>query len=165
MSQFTLSEEARDWQIPPQDMVKIWDDRKIILIYATASNSRNKRIFAEHLMDHRLVLQLPPTRAFNSTMTFVFESDEQKTYLVDITQAMQKDKIAILVWFYSGLERLKKGKVWDKHAAKMRRLDRQHVVVFMGTLPAWEFMSADRWSCWKASPNYTLIPFATDAVM
>lgn len=152
-----MAQEKRAWQSGLENMIRIEDDRKIILIYDTVGNS-GKSIFAEYLEYHRLALELPPLRAFEDLLQFAYGFDDQKAYLVDMPRAMKKDKLSE---FYSGLECLKNGVVWDKrYAAKKRRMDRPQVVVFTNTLPAWEFMSIDRWSCWKMSTNYSLISFA-----
>ena len=83
----------------------------------------------------------------------------QKCYLIDIPRAMKKDKLAS---FYSGLEALKNGVMYDKRFHfKKRRIDRPQVIVFTNTLPDWDLMSRDRWQVWRMLPDLTMVPYET----
>ena len=110
-----------------------------------------------------LALELPALRQFEDLLQFAYRFENQKAYLVDMPRAMKKDKLSE---FYSGLECLKNGVVWDKrYAAKKRsrRMDRPQIIVFTNTLPAWEFMSKDRWACYEMDDDYTLTSFSVES--
>ncbi|AXQ65784.1 MAG: replication associated protein [Cressdnaviricota sp.] len=155
-----MEKEKRGWQEDVEEIVRQVDDRKITLIYDTIGNS-GKSIFAEYLEYHRLALELPPLRQFEDLLQFAYGFENQKAYLVDMPRAMKKDKLSE---FYSGLECLKNGVVWDKrYAAKKRRMDRPQIIVFTNTLPEWTFMSKDRWACYEMDDDYTLSPFQIDS--
>jgi hypothetical protein len=147
----------RPWQNQLEASIQETDDRSIKMIYDEVGNS-GKSIFAEYLEYKGLAFELPPLRAFEDLMQFAFGFKDQKCYLVDMPRALKKDKLSE---FYSGLECLKNGVVWDKrYAAKKRRMDRPQIVVFTNVLPAFEFMSADRWVVYKMETDFSLSIYA-----
>lgn len=153
--------DLRPWQQQIFERVQVPDNRSIIMIYDTIGNS-GKSIFAEYLEYKQLAFELPPLRAFEDIMQFAFGFKDQKCYLVDMPRAMKKDKLSE---FYSGLECLKNGVVWDKrYNAKKRRMDRPNIIVFTNTLPAFEFMSADRWEVYEMTHEFCLKAFSGAAL-
>jgi len=67
----------------------------------------------------------------------------QKAYLIDMPRGMKKEKLA---GFYSGLEALKNGTMYDKrHSFRKRRIDRPQIWVFTNHIPDVTLMSRDRW--------------------
>lgn len=154
---YFLKQDMRPWQNQLEASIQETDDRSIKMIYDEVGNS-GKSIFAEYLEYKGLAFELPPLRAFEDLMQFAFGFKDQKCYLVDMPRALKKDKLSE---FYSGLECLKNGVVWDKrYAAKKRRMDRPQIVVFTNVLPAFEFMSADRWVVYKMETDFSLSIYA-----
>ena len=150
------AKEMHGWQKGLINMISVEDDRSIIFIYDTKGNS-GKSIFAEYLEYKQLAFKLPMMRSFEDIMQFGYYFPDQKCYLIDMPRAMKKDKLSE---FYSGIECLKNGLVWGKrYTAKKRRMDRPQIVVFSNSLPAWDFMSPDRWSCWLMTDNKCLRSF------
>lgn len=143
------------WQQQVEEWCGLEDDRSIKLIYDVQGNS-GKSIMCEYLEYEKLAFEIPPLHQMEDIMQFCMSFKSQKVYLIDMPRAMKKDKLA---GFYSGLECLKNGYVYDKrYAAKRRRFDRPQVVVFTNVLPAWEFMSKDRWEPYEMTEARALEP-------
>ena len=145
---------------PWQEQILRWceeeDDRSIKLIHDTIGNS-GKSIMSEYLEYHGKAFEIPPLKDMEDIMQFCMSFKAQKVYLIDMPRAMKKDK---LCGFYSGLESLKNGYVYDKrYAAKRRRFDRPQVIVFTNVMPEWSYMSKDRWEPWTMQPDHSLIRF------
>lgn len=153
---FVANGQIRSYQQQILERIRNRDFRKIILILDKIGNS-GKSIFAEYLEYRGVGLELPPLRAFEDLMQFAFGFKDQKCYIIDMPRALKKDKLSE---FYSGLECLKNGVLWDKrYSAKKRRMTRPQIIVFTNTLPCWAFMSVDRWEVWEMQPDYSLSPY------
>lgn len=156
-----LEHELRPWQKFLMDKIIIPDDRKIMFIYDNIGNS-GKSIFAEFLEYKGVACELPPLRAFEDLMQFAAGLQDQKCYLIDMPRALKKDKLSE---FYSGIECLKNGILWDKrYSAQKRRQDRPNIVVFANELPAFEFMSKDRWCVMQMTINLSLIDITAEHI-
>lgn len=148
--------EKRPWQKQVEEWCGELDDRSIKLIFDEIGNS-GKSIMSEYLEYQGLAFEIPPLKDMEDIMQFCMSFKSQKVYLIDMPRAMKKDK---LCGFYSGLESLKNGYVYDKrYAAKRRRFDRPQVVVFTNVMPEWSYMSKDRWEPWVMQPDYSLKRF------
>lgn len=142
------------WHQQILDMIKTRDNRSITLIIDKQGNSC-KSLFAEYLEYYDHAFELPPLRAMEDLMQFAFGFSDQKCYLVDMPRGMKKDKLAD---FYAGLECLKNGVLWDKrYAAKKRRMNRPHIIVFSNMEPVWDLMSLDRWRCFIMQDDKSLL--------
>lgn len=140
-----------------QAQVKAWcyeeDDRSIKLVYDSNGNA-GKSIFAEYLEYHGLAYEIPPFRQMEEIMQVVMSIKDKKAYLIDMPRGMKKDKLGE---FYSGLEALKNGIAYEKrYHFKKKRMDRPQVIVFTNMLPAFEFLSLDRWQVFEMMPDHTL---------
>ena len=152
------TKEKYPWQVKIEEWCTLEDDRSIKLIHDTIGNS-GKSIMAEYLEYHKKAFEIPPLKDMEDIMQFCMSFKAQKVYLVDMPRAMKKDKLA---GFYSGLECLKNGYVYDKrYAAKRRRFDRPQVIVFTNVTPNWEFMSADRWDAYTMTSEHDLVTLDT----
>lgn len=135
-----------EWQKKLYELVQQEDDRTIKVIYDAAGNA-GKSIFCEYLMYNKLAFEIPPLRSMEDIMQMSMCIKPQKCYLIDMPRGMKKDKLGE---FYSGLECLKNGYMYDKrYSFKMRRIDRPQVVVFTNMLPKMELLSADRWELYR----------------
>lgn len=144
------------WQVQIEQWCNEVDDRSIKLIHDTIGNS-GKSIMSEYLEYHGKAFEIPPLKDMEDIMQFCMSFSAQKVYLIDMPRAMKKDK---LCGFYSGLESLKNGYVYDKrYAAKRRRFDRPQVIVFTNVMPEWSYMSKDRWQPWTMMPDHSLSRF------
>jgi len=149
-----MAKPLRDWQTVLLARIQQEDDRKIIMVHDDVGNS-GKSIFSEFLEYKKLALGLPPLRNMGDLMQFAFGFTNQKCYLINMPRAIKKDKLSD---FYSGIECLKNGVVWDKrYAAKKRRMDRPQIVVFTNIAPKWEFMPADRWEVYEMQADHSML--------
>lgn len=148
-----MEQPLRPWQETVEKLVTDLDDRYITMIYDDVGNT-GKSIFAEYLEYKQVAFELPCLRAFEDIMQFAFSFKDQKCYIIDMPRALKKDKMSE---FYSGLECLKNGVVWDKrYGGKKRRMDRPQILVFTNTMPTWGYMSLDRWRVYCMDESYSL---------
>jgi len=146
-------EEMYGWQTQALELMTAEDDRSIVLIWDLIGNS-GKSILCEHAEYNNLAFEMPPMRNLEDIMAIAMCVPTNTCYLVDMPRAMKKDKLAE---FYSGLESLKNGRAYDKrYSFKSKRFDRPQVIVFTNVLPAWEFMSTDRWVVYCMNPDHTM---------
>lgn len=146
--------ELRPWQQQIKELCMTTCDRSINVIIDTIGNI-GKSIFAEYLEYEGLACEIPPFRMMEDIMQCCMGMAEQKVYLIDMPRGMKKDKLGE---FYSGLEALKNGIMYDKrYAFKKRRIDRPQIVVFTNVDPCLELLSRDRWILWDINADYELI--------
>lgn len=132
------------WQQQLLDLLSTTDDRRIICVVDNGEGNNGKSIFSEYLEFNRLAYEVPPMTCMEDIMQCCMGIAGQKCYLVDMPRAMKKEKLA---GFYSGLEALKNGVMYDKrYAFKKRRIDRPQIVVFTNSYPDRSLLSPDRWA-------------------
>ena len=137
-----MEHEFYPWQATCWKLVQEEDDRWIHLFFDEVGNV-GKSVFLEFLEYQGLAFEMPPLRHLEDIMEFAHSFPPQKAYIIDMPRGMKKDKLAD---FYAGLETMKNGVTYDKrYVGKKRRMDRPQIMVFTNTLPAFEFMSMDRW--------------------
>ena len=137
-----MEHEFYSWQATCWKLVQEEDDRWIHLFIDEVGNV-GKSVFLEFLEYQGLAFEMPPLRHLEDIMEFAHSFPPQKAYIIDMPRGMKKDKLAD---FYAGLETMKNGVTYDKrYVGKKRRMDRPQIMVFTNTLPAFEFMSMDRW--------------------
>lgn len=130
------------------------EDRYIKLVIEKTGNN-GKSIFCEYLEYKRLAYEIPPMSCMEDIMQCCMCIKEQKCYVIDMPRAMKKDKLA---GFYSGLEALKNGTMYDKrHHFDKRRIDRPQILVFTNRFPDIELMSLDRWKIWELNELKQLV--------
>ena len=77
-----------------------------------------------------------------------------KAYVIDMPRALKKEK---LYAFYSGLEELKNGRVYDKrYNFKVARFNRPQIFVFSNNFPEFGVMSMDRWEVYTINADKTM---------
>lgn len=142
------------WQADLRAMCSERDDRKIRVILDEQGNS-GKSITCEWLEYQGLAMEIPPFNNMEDIMQCCMGMKPQKVYLIDMPRAMKKDKLA---QFYSGLECLKNGLMYDKrYNFKRRRISRPQIFVFTNTEPNWSFLTPDRWAVYKVDAIQGLI--------
>lgn len=147
------------WQAIIHHEVQEMEDRYIKLVWDEFGNL-GKSIFAEWLEYEGLAYEIPPMTCMEDIMQCCMGIGAQKAYLVDMPRAMKKDKLA---GFYSGLEALKNGVMYDKrYAFKKRRIDRPQIVVFTNSLPEFTLMSLDRWKVYKVCEDKSVVMWDTE---
>ena len=131
------------WQKELLGLVQKTDDRQIICVVDDGIGNNGKSIFGEYLEYNRIAYEVPPMTDMQDMMQCCMGIPGQKCYLVDMPRAMKKEKLA---GFYSGLEALKNGVMYDKRFSfKKRRIDRPQIVVFTNSFPDRRLLSPDRW--------------------
>lgn len=149
-----LVHETYPWQKQIIEEVKEREDRFIKLVIEQTGNN-GKSVFCEWLEYEGLAYEIPPMQNMEDIMQCCMCIKPQHCYLVDMPRAMKKDKLA---GFYSGLEALKNGTMYDKrHSFEKRRIDRPQIIVFTNRFPDIELMSLDRWKIWDLI-EHELIP-------
>lgn len=149
-----LGKSLYPWQEDCLKLMEEEDDRRITLIY-DVHGCAGKSILCEYAEYKKLGFEMPPMRQLEDIMSIAMCVKTQTCYLIDMPRAMKKDKLAE---FYSGLESLKNGKAYDKrYSYRQKRFDRPQVIVFTNKLPAWEFMSKDRWTVYVMKPDKTMV--------
>lgn len=133
------------WQAQIEALCDREDDRFITCIVDEEGNA-GKSVFIEHLEYVGKAYEVPPVTCMEDLMQLCMCLKAQKCYCIDMPKAMKKDKLA---GFYSGLEALKNGVMYDKrYAFKKRRIDRPQVFVYTNTCPDLTLLSQDRWDIW-----------------
>lgn len=113
-------------------------------------------MFSEDVEYRGLAEEIPPTcdRA-EDLIQFVYCMPTTKAYTFDLPAALPKKHMR---QFYTGLECLKNGFLYDKrYAGKKRRINRPTIMIFANTLPLFNLMAPDRWTCWYITPNKELV--------
>lgn len=144
--------ELYPWQKTIIDLLETWDDRSIHVVYDQPGNS-GKSGFCEWLEYHDYAFEIPTMRLMEDIMQCVMSIPAKSAYLIDMPRAMKKEK---LYDFWSGIECLKNGHVYDKrYKFKKRRQNRPNIILFTNDIPQQELMSRDRWVIWyiKENPN------------
>ena len=128
--------------------------RKIHFIYDPIGDA-GKSIFAEWMEYHDLAEDVPTFTLMEDLLQFVSSCCfGKKCYMIDMPRGMKKERLS---GFYSGIEVLKNGRVYDKrHKGMKRRMNRPHIIVYSNCLPNLKLLSADRWVIWQMMPNHSL---------
>lgn len=143
----------RPWQQKIKDICAGVDERCINVIVDQVGNI-GKSIFAEYLEYEGLALEIPPFRLMEDLMQCAMCQATATTYLIDMPRGMKKDKLGE---FYSGIETLKNGVMYDKrYSFKKRRIDRPNVIVFTNVLPELTLLSKDRWRIWYITEDFDM---------
>lgn len=148
-----LNMELRPWQKTIKDMSQEYNGRSVNLIIDKVGNI-GKSIFCEYLRYMKLGRPIPPLRSMEDIMALCMCLPESKCYLIDMPRGMKKDKLGE---FYSGVETLKNGYMYDKrYAFKERYIDRPQIFIFTNAEPAYDLLSKDRWEIFEVSKNFEL---------
>lgn len=141
------------WQVTVERWCTEWDKRTIYWVY-DEKGCNGKSDLVEWLDTNGLASVVPPMRNLEDIMQFCM-SYTAKAYLIDFPRAMKKEH---LCEFYSGIESLKNGFLYDKRYKGVKKWqDRPAIVIFSNTKPDSAAMSRDRWSIWEIE-NYDLVP-------
>lgn len=149
-----LEMEKRPWQIKIREMAQRQDDRRVTLIIDKKGDS-GKSVTSEWLEYDGIGYEIPPMNSMEDLMQCCMGIPPQQCYIVDMPRGMKKGKLSE---FYSGIESLKNGTMYDKrYAFKKRRIDRPQIIVFTNTEPDYELMSKDRWEVWEMTRDYDIV--------
>jgi hypothetical protein len=130
------------WQKQMLEELKKLDDRFVNHIYDVKGHS-GKSIFCEYLSYLKMSHELPMLKDMQDLMGFAFSFSTKPAYVIDMPRGLDKRKLAE---FYSGVECLKNGFIFDKRfCGRMKRFDRPQICTFGNALPDVLLLSQDRW--------------------
>lgn len=133
------------WQADLLDKVKEYDDRTIHIVIDAEGNN-GKSALPKWVWQKRLGQPIPPMNSMEDIVQFTM-SFPDKLYLIDMPRAMKKRK---LHEFYSGIEMIKNGMLYDKrYHGKFMYIPEPNIIVFTNTPPKKCYLSLDRWKMWK----------------
>jgi len=135
----------RPWQRKVREIAETWDPRSIHYVYDSRGNI-GKSTVVGWLHCHRIVQRVPPITSSEELMQALMGMPVRGCYIIDMPRAMDKRK---LFGFYSGVEELKNGYMYDKrYHWRERIIDAPQIIIFSNRLPPKRLLSADRWQVW-----------------
>ena len=145
-----LKKTPAPWQLEILNMCNTRQDMREINVIWDWKGGIGKSQFLEWLEYLGACEQIPFHNSYEDISAWVCSRREQgsnaKNYIIDIPRGLKKDK---LNEFYSGIESLKDGVVFDKrHRARKIRFGRPNIFIFTNTKPqgdTLEMISKDRW--------------------
>lgn len=130
------------WMTTLREEIQKLDDRRIICVLDNAGNNA-KSITVESWEYEGIAYEMPPFTCCEDLMQACMCIPPQKCYIIDMPRGMKKEKLG---GFYSGLESLKNGCMYDKrHAFRKRRIDRPQILVFTNDVPDTRLLTPGRW--------------------
>lgn len=122
-----------------------WDKRRITVVVDKEGNN-GKTDLCEWLVQEGKAVLVPPLRLMEDIMAMCMCKPPSRCYLIDMPRAMKKEK---LFDFFSGIESLKNGYMYDKrYQFKDKWIDRPQIILFTNTDPDLSMFSKDRWDFW-----------------
>lgn len=122
-----------------------------------------KSIFCEYLAYLKIAHEMPMFKDMQDLIAFAFSFSVKPAYVVDMPRGLDKRKLAD---FYSGVECLKNGFIFDKRfCGRMKRFDRPQVCTFGNTFVDVRLLSQDRWKLWQMCEDKTLKPVSVAHVL
>jgi len=157
--------EWRSWQQSLIDIFEVFDTRGIHVLVDPDGNN-GKTTFALGLLCKKKAEYIPPLNDPKDIMRMVFDLPTSKTYIIDLTRSMNKDK---LFGLYSAIEQIKNGYIYDdRYNFRRRLIDSPNILVMTNKEPDTGMLSLDRWIFHKIEDNklVTYIPntMALDAI-
>lgn len=150
--------EMYGWQKDVLELCHQQDFRHIHVILDEIGNT-GKSILAEYLEYKGLAYEIPMMNSMEDIMQCAMGISPQKCYLIDMPKGLKKEKLAS---FYSGIECLKNGVMYDKrYAFKKRRIARPQIIVFTNVMPDFGLLSWDRWAIHRITGLKNLIDVET----
>ena len=141
------------WQSQLLEELKKQDDRWVNHIFDPLGNS-GKSVFCEYLSYLKLSHELPMLKDMQDLMGFAFSFSTKPAYVIDMPRGLDKRKLAE---FYSGIECLKNGFIFDKrYQGRMKRFDRPQICTFGNAWPDVRLLSQDRWKLWQMCEDKSL---------
>jgi len=145
------------WQVDAERLIVDYNCRFLHYVWDPHYNS-GKSVFSEDIEYRGLAEELPPTcERAEDIIQFVYGMPTAKAYTFDLPAALPKKHMR---QFYTGLECLKNGYLYDKrYEGKKRRISRPTLMIFANTLPIFNLMAPDRWKVWYVTPSKELVEY------
>lgn len=144
------------WQKSLADKVREYDDRTIHVLIDQLGN-HGKSAFCKYMWEHENAQPMPGMmKCGQDIIQFAMCQPYAKTYIIDMPRAMKKSK---LYEFYSGIETLKNGMLYDtRYHGRFTYIDEPNIIVMTNCMPKLKYLSRDRWQMWEIENN-ELVPF------
>lgn len=138
-----MSSEMYPWQKRVVELCQVYEERKIHVVIDKVGNI-GKSALTEYLFTKNIARVIPSFRSYEDISQFVCSMQvKAQAFIIDMPRGMKKDKLGE---FYSGLEGLKNGYVFDKrYAGKDYYFRCPQIIVFTNFEPDLELLSPDRW--------------------
>ncbi len=154
--QFREIEKLYPWQQKIFDEYNVWDTRTINIVI-DYEGCKGKSTLAGYMKVYCRGFSMPAVNDVQDIMRIAYDMPSQRCYLIDFPRAMNKDK---LFQFYSGIECLKNGKVYDdRYHYKQRWIDSPNIWIFTNKKPEVNLLSKDRWKLWLIDEDLNLAFF------
>lgn len=142
--------QLHPWQQSLIDATKDYDDRCIHVVIDYVGN-HGKSSLCKYMWYHHQAQPVPPMQKAEDLVQFVMSMPQSRTYLIDMPRAMKKRH---LYEFYSGIETIKNGMLYDKrYKGCFRYIDEPNIIVFTNSPPKLKYLSKDRWKLWTIQSN------------
>jgi hypothetical protein len=158
-----IADRLYPWQKQIRDSAAVREPRLINVIYDPTGCCGKSSIAAiMEILDD--CIDMPPLNDFKDIVALAHDickdtgNRDPKVMFFDMPRAMGKDK---LVGFYSAIEQIKKGKLYDiRYKYSSWWIHSPQVWVFTNVFPDLAFQSMDRWRVWEISSEKTLVRFS-----
>ncbi|QMW68665.1 replication-associated protein [Crucivirus-119] len=147
------------------DSGDVFDDR-IINVIVDFEGNNGKSTIASICELYGKGMDVPPLNDMKEIIQMICDecmasgNRSPSPLLLDMPRAMNKEK---LYGFYSALEQIKKGKLYDpRHSYKKFWIDSPQIWVFTNNIPNIEFLSKDRWRFWSINEKKELVIFVDE---
>lgn len=138
------------WQEEIISYTKKFDTRSVYCII-NKSGGIGKSAIVGYMCCNKMARKVPPLNNYKDIMRMVMCMPISKCYLIDMPRALPKKEMAE---FYSAIESIKDGHVWDdRYGYKERWFDSPAVVVFTNEHPDRNYLSKDRWKIKELTPE------------
>lgn len=150
-----ISKGLYPWQQIVWDTCVVFNARQINVVYDSIGNI-GKSTLCQYMEYMKQAINIPPLNDFKECVQLVMGKGKCQAYTIDMPRAMKKDKLGD---FWSFIEQLKSGHVWDtRYKYQEMWMDSPTIWVFTNTLPNFNLLSKDRWVLWQVENN-KLIPY------
>lgn len=140
-------EDLLPWQEAVVDKTKQWEPRIVNVIIQEKGGVGKSILVGKLCCEYKTARSIPALTNYKEIMCLVMSMPVSGCYLIDMPRAMDKSKQEE---FYSAIESIKDGHVWDnRYKYKERWFDSPNVWVFTNRRPNRLLLSKDRWRLWE----------------
>lgn len=139
--------ELFPWQKEVIERCQKWEPRLVNVIIDKDGCIGKSILVGKICCELKCGRSIPPLANYKELMGMVMCMPVSKCYLIDMPRALDKSKQEE---FYSAIEKIKDGHVWDnRYNFKERWFDSPAVWVFCNKKPNCQLLSVDRWRFWE----------------
>lgn len=131
-----------------------FDPRKIDLWFDPYGNN-GKSFFVDYAICFKNAIYIPPLKDYKEICQYLYcrimacpDPRNPKLIVIDMPRAMKKDRLRD---FYSGVESIKDGRVFDtRYSGKFVMFNTPTIIIISNILPKLKYLSLDRWRFWTS---------------